>query len=192
MPDEKEAKTLYLIICAAPPASETHHLAELARERGWDVHVLATPDALAWIDRDALAGLTGNPPRSEYRLPGEAKSLPSADVVVVAPATFNTINKFRYGIADNFAVGVLCECLQAEVPIVIAPNVKAVLAEHPAFEDSLRQLAEWGVQVLPQADFEGGSRMASWDDILAAAERDTDGKPVRPADMPDAPRNHAP
>ena len=80
-----------------------------------------------------LAELTGYDVRSEYRSAGESKSLPEADAIAVAPATFSTVNKFRAGIADNMAVGVLCECLRAGVPIVMAPNVKAVLAEHPAF-----------------------------------------------------------
>ena len=107
---------------------------------------------------------------SEYRAAGESKSLPEADAIAVAPATFNTVNKFRAGIADNMAVGVLCECLQAGVPIVLAPNVKAVLAEHPAFPASLRELASWGVHVLEQAPQPRGVRMAPWEAILAAVE----------------------
>jgi phosphopantothenoylcysteine synthetase/decarboxylase len=118
-----------------------------------------------------LAELTGYDVRSEYRAADEAKSLPDADAIAVAPATFNTVNKFRAGIADNMAVGVLCECLRAGVPIVLAPNVKAVLAEHPAFPASLHELASWGVHVLEQAPQPRGVRMAPWDAILEAVER---------------------
>jgi hypothetical protein len=63
------------------------------------------------------------------------------------------------------AVGVLCECLCAGVPIVLAPNVKAVLAEHPAFPASLRELASWGVHMLEQAPQPRGVRMAPWEAI---------------------------
>jgi Flavoprotein len=107
-----------------------------------------------------LAELTGYDVRSDYRSAGEATSLPEADAIAVAPATFNTVNKFRAGIADNMAMGVLCECLRAGVPIVLAPNVKAVLAQHPAFPASLRELASWGVHVLEQAR---GARMVPWE-----------------------------
>ena len=95
---------------------------KLAQAAGWEVCVTATPEAVHWIDPAMLATLTGYDVRSEYRAADEAKSLPDADAIAVAPATFNTVNKFRAGIADNMAVGVLCECLPAGVPIVLAPN----------------------------------------------------------------------
>jgi len=141
-------RVIYIIVCAAPPAGEVQVLVKLARDQGWVTHVIATPDAIPWLEIDTLMEISGHPIRSEYRLPGEGKSLPPADAIVVAPATFNTVNKFRHGIADNLAVGILCECLRAKVPIVVAPNVKAVLAEHPAFSESLKQLRTWGVHVM--------------------------------------------
>ena len=168
---QDQRRVLYVVVCAAPPASEVHELVKLAQAAGWEVCVIATPEAMHWIDPPMLAELTGYDVRSEYRAAGEAKSLPEADAIAVAPATFNTVNKFRAGIADNMAVGVLCECLRAGVPIVLAPNVKAVLAEHPAFPASLRELASWGVHVLEQAPQPRGVRMAPWDAILAAVER---------------------
>jgi len=172
MPDERDhRRVLYVVVCAAPPASDAHELVKLAQASGWEVCVIATPAAMEWIDATMLAELTGHDVRSEYRQPGEAKSLPEADAIAVAPATFNTVNKFRAGIADNMAVGVLCECLRAGVPIVLAPNAKAVLAEHPAFPASLRELESWGVHVLEQASQPRGFRMAPWEAILEAVER---------------------
>jgi flavoprotein len=64
-----------------------------------------------------LAELTGYDVRSEYRSAGEAKSLPDANAIAVAPATFNTVNRFPAGIADNMAVGVLCERRRAGSPL---------------------------------------------------------------------------
>ncbi len=104
--------------------------------------------------------------RSTFVLPGEGESLPEADAILVAPATLNTINKFRYGIADTFAVGVLCEARGLGVPIVLAPNVKDVLASHPAFEESLRELRRWGVHVLEQAPIPRGVRLPPWDALV--------------------------
>ena len=164
-------RVLYVVVCAAPPASEVHELVKLAQAAGWEVCVIATPEAMHWIDPAMLATVTGYDVRSEYRATDAAKSLPDADAIAVAPATFNTVNKFRAGIADNMAVGVLCECLRAGVPIILAPNVKAVLAEHPAFPASLRELASWGVHVLEQAPQPRGVRMAPWETILEAVER---------------------
>jgi phosphopantothenoylcysteine synthetase/decarboxylase len=168
---QDQRRVLYVVVCAAPPASEVHELVKLAQAAGWEVCVIATPEAMHWIDPAMMAELTGYDVRSEYRSAAEAKSLPDANAIAVAPATFNTVNKFRAGIADNMAVGVLCECLRAGVPIVLAPNVKAVLAEHPAFPASLRELASWGVHVLEQAPQPRGVRMAPWEAILEAVER---------------------
>jgi Flavoprotein len=104
---EEHRRVLYVVVCAAPPASDVHELVKLAQAVGWRVCVIATPEAMHWIDPAMLAELTGYDVRSEYRSSGETKSLPEADAIAVAPATFNTVNKFRAGIADNMAVGVL-------------------------------------------------------------------------------------
>jgi phosphopantothenoylcysteine decarboxylase len=105
---QERQRVLYVVVCAAPRASDAHELVKLAQAAGWEVCVIATPEAMHWIDPAMLAELTGYDVRSEYRS-AEAKPLPDADAIAVAPATFNTVNKFRAGIADNMAVGVLCE-----------------------------------------------------------------------------------
>jgi len=159
-------RVVYAIVCGAPPASDIHVLVKLAQAAGWDVCVIPTPEGRRWLDADALTELTGHPVRSTFVLPGEGESLPEADAILVAPATLNTINKFRYGIADTFAVGVLCEARGLGVPIVLAPNVKDVLASHPAFEESLRELRRWGVHVLEQAPIPRGVRLPPWDALV--------------------------
>jgi phosphopantothenoylcysteine decarboxylase len=84
-----QRRVLYAVVCAAPPASEVHELVKLAQAASWEVCVIATPEAMHWIDPPMLAELTGYDVRSEYRAAGEAKSLPEADAIAVAPATFN-------------------------------------------------------------------------------------------------------
>jgi phosphopantothenoylcysteine synthetase/decarboxylase len=159
---------LYVVACAAPPASDIGELVKLAQADGWVVCVIPTPEAMGWIRAAALEELTGYSVRSTYRLPGEGESLPEADAIVVVPATFNTVNKFRYGIADTPAVGLLCEALSTDTPIILAPNVKAILAAHPAFEASLDELRRWGVRVLDQSPNPRGARIPPWREILAA------------------------
>ena len=120
-------------------------------DEGWSVCVIPTPQAVGWIDAAALAEQTGYPVRHDYRRPGDSKSLPPADAIVVAPATFNTINKWAAGISDNYALGVLNEAVGLRLPIVAAPYVKSSLAAHPAFATSLRNLAAYGVHELANA-----------------------------------------
>jgi flavoprotein len=49
-------------------------------------------------------------------MPDEPNELPAADAVIVAPATFNTVNKWATGIADTFVVGLLCELMGFGIP----------------------------------------------------------------------------
>lgn len=143
------ARVLYLVVCAAPPAQAVGELAELLQAREWAVRVIATPRATGWIDCAAVAELTGHPVRDEYREPDDTEPLPRADAIAVVPATFNTVNKWVAGISDTFALGLLNEAIGLRLPIVVAPYAKSSLAAHPAYEQSLRTLSEWGVTVLP-------------------------------------------
>ncbi len=72
-------------------------MVRLAQHEGWSVHCLATPAAVEhFLDVTRLAELTGHPVRSTYRT-SEREALPWADTIVVAPATYNTINKWAAG-----------------------------------------------------------------------------------------------
>ena len=141
------SRTLYLVVCAAPPALAIGELVTAARGDGWDVWVLPTPTAATWIDTAALQSLTGHPVRSEPRLPQEKSWFPDARAVAVVPATFNTINKWAAGINDTLAVGILHEVLGSGIPVVTSPYVKAALSAHPAFARSLDTLRACGVRL---------------------------------------------
>lgn len=56
------------------------------------------------------------------------RTLPTTDTVIVAPATYNTINKLALGISDNYALGSLAEAIGRRTPIVVVPFVNAALA----------------------------------------------------------------
>src|SRR6266496_3950600 len=116
-----------VIACGAGPAAEVGQLVQLAQEHGWTVQVVATPAALDFIDVAAIEAQTGSPVRSQYRNPGEPRSRP-ADAIIIAPATYNTINKWAQGISDTYALGILAETTALEVPIVVLPFVNSAPA----------------------------------------------------------------
>lgn len=161
-------RVLHLVVCAAPPAQAIGDLIDPLQEGGWAVHAISTPRAMDWIDTAAVAEQTGFPVRDDFRRPGAVKSLPPADAVAVAPATFNTVNKWVAGISDTFALGLLCEAVGSRLPIVVAPYAKASLAAHPAFARSLRTLQEWGVTVLPNEVIRVGSDVFDWGPVVGA------------------------
>lgn len=145
-PDEKPP-FLYVVVCAAGTAAGVGRLITLAQGDGWDVGVIATPQAMnGFFDAAAAEEQTGRPIRSAWRRPGEPRPFPDPDAVVVAPATFNTLNKWAAGTADTLALGTLCEVAGQGVPIGVLPSVSGALAAHPAYREALARLRGMGVR----------------------------------------------
>ena len=161
-------RVLYVIVCGAGPAGEVGRLVELAHDRGWTVQIIATPSALAFIDVAKLEAQTGRAVRSEYRSPGELRS-PRADAIIVAPATYNTINKWANGISDTYALGILAEAPGFGIPVVVLPFVNSALAGRAPFKDSVNALRGEGVRILlgpgefkPHPPGTGGDRISDF------------------------------
>ena len=157
---------LYVIACAAPAATGVHHLVPLAQAAGWQVHIVTTPMGERFVNVPELERLTGDLVRSTYRMPQDPKGLPPADAVIVAPATFNTINKWANGIADTFAVGLLCEVIGFGAPILAVPLLKDALARHLAFQRSLDTLRADGRAGPVRSRRPAEARMPSWERIM--------------------------
>ncbi|WP_312866527.1 flavoprotein [Streptomyces boluensis] len=138
---------LYVVVCAAGVAVDADELITAAQARNWDVGVIATPQGLGFLDAAAVEARTGYPVRSAWRAPGDPRPLPDPDAIAVAPATFNTVNKWAAGIADTLAVATLCEAYGAGVPTAVLPCVNDKLAAHPAYGASLERLREMGVAI---------------------------------------------
>ncbi|GAA2251765.1 flavoprotein [Streptomyces indiaensis] len=167
---------LYVVVCAAGIAQDVTELTTAAQERDWEVGVIATPVAMnGFFDTAAVEALTGRRIRSAWRSPGEPRPFPAPDAVVVAPATFNTVNKWAAGIADTLALGTLCEVAGLGVPIAVLPCVADALAAHPAYRDSLGRLRGMGVRFgepyagEPRED--GGRPEFGWERALDLVER---------------------
>jgi phosphopantothenoylcysteine decarboxylase len=171
-----QSPILYLIVCAAPPAQQTTEVVPLLQAAGWDVCVIATPQASRWMHIEALAELSGHLVRTDYKLPGEADPLPKADTMLVVPATFNTINKWAQGIGDTLVTSLLCEALgRRSPPIVTVPCLKMDLVRHPAFSRSISLLRECGVHILHEPERYPSPLMVPWQEILATLHEVTQG-----------------
>ncbi|MCX5339714.1 flavoprotein [Streptomyces atratus] len=142
--------TLYLFGPAAPPVFEVAEVIENAQARGWDVCLGLTPTAARWLGEQLpeLERLTGHPVRSEYKLPGEPDVWPPADAILLAPATFNTVNAWALGLTSSFVVGVVAEGIGKRIPTVAMPCVNAAYVQHPQFDRSVETLRGAGVTVL--------------------------------------------
>jgi phosphopantothenoylcysteine synthetase/decarboxylase len=146
---EKQGRVLYVIACGGRPASDLPDFVAWAQAQGWDVCVITTPAGTKFVDAARLAEMTAHPVRDDYKQPDDPDVLPfPPDAFVVAPATFNTINKWANGISDTLALGLLNEGLAAGRPIIAVPNPNQTLAKHPAFLRSVAFLRENGVTVI--------------------------------------------
>ncbi|WP_031074813.1 flavoprotein [Streptomyces sp. NRRL WC-3742] len=167
---EHRAPFLYIVVCAAGVADGVSELISAAHKEGWRVGVIATPNALALMDQEAIEALTGYPIRSGWRTPGAPKPLPPADAIAVAPATFNTVNKRAAGISDTLALAVLCEAYGPGIPMAMQPYVNSALAAHPAYAESLARLRSMGVMIgdfAPHEANSGGARATyNWISVL--------------------------
>lgn len=180
--DVNVSRLCYVVVCGAGPATYAGTMVRLAQTHGWNAQVIATPAGLDFIDADALGWQTGLPVRSHYRdnASRQAAPLPRADAIIVAPATYNTINKWATGVSDTYALGVLAEAPAFGIPIVVLPFVNAALASRRPFRRSLEILRGEGIRVLlgpgefePHQPGTGGSLAAvfPWHVALAEIER---------------------
>ncbi|WP_326617794.1 flavoprotein [Streptomyces decoyicus] len=169
-PAQPKKPFLYVVVCASGIASDVHKLITAAQKQGWDLGVIATPLGLGFIDASAVEAQTGYPIRSAWRSPGDPRPLPPADAIAVAPATFNTINKWAAGISDTLAVGILCEAYGLGIPTAVLPYLNTAQAAHPAYRQSLDRLHEMGVLIgsydphRPKAG--GGADRFHWEEAL--------------------------
>ncbi|MBV9381384.1 MAG: flavoprotein [Streptosporangiaceae bacterium] len=177
--EERDGRLLSIIVCGAGPATAISTFVTLAQERGWTVQVIATPAALEFFDEAAIEKQTGNPVKSQYSKPGTPRSrIP--DAIVVAPATYNTINKWAQGISDTYALGVLAEITGLDTPIVVLPFVNSALASRPPFRRSVEALRAEGVSILlgpgavePHPPRTGGALIDTFPWHLALDEADS-------------------
>lgn len=186
--DQPAGPALWIVVCGAGPAPHVGRLVEEAQFRGWNTFLIATPSAVNFLDLAALEQQTGNPIRTSHSDPTRRRngSRPHAAAMIVAPATYNTINKWANGIADTYALDILAEAIGYNIPIVVLPFVNANLAGRAPFRRSVDQLRAEGVTIVlgpgqwePHPPGTGSGRLADfpWSTALDRIEH---GEPVTP------------
>ena len=146
-------------------------------QAGVTVQTVATPAALRFVGKATLEGLSGRPVFADLWEEGRAlyhiELARAADLALVCPATANTVNRLASGLADD-PVGALFLAWELEQkPWWISPAMNHRMWEHPATVASLRQLRDWGVQVLDPIEGphacgeEGGGRLPEPENIAA-------------------------
>ena len=151
------SKKVLLGVTGSIAAYKAVELVRLFVKNGDEVNVMMTPAACEFVKPLTFQTLSRNPvyvdqfaPPVSWK-PEHISLAESADLVVVAPATANTIAKMRYGLADNL----LCATLLAtKAKIVIAPAMNTGMWESPVTQENLAALKARGVIVVEPGDGE--------------------------------------
>jgi len=78
----------------------------------------------------------------------EGEKLPLEDLVLVAPCTFNTLNKISAGIADTYPTTVIASSIGNKRKVVIAPAMNSTMWEHPQTQESIKRIQSWGCKIV--------------------------------------------
>jgi len=157
-------------------------LAHELRRRGAEVRGVTTEGAEAIINPWALEFATGNPVVTQITGAVEHVELCGddgwADVLLVAPATANTVGKMAAAIDDTPVTTCATTAIGAGLPVVVAPAMHEPMYDHPGVLESIETLSEWGIRFVAPRIEEGKAKIAENDAIALETARATGPSPL--------------
>jgi len=176
-------KKVLLGISAGIAAYKTASLVRLFIKLGAEVKVVMTPASKDFITPLTLSTLSKNPVLSTFYDKEDENELWNshvdlglwADVMLIAPATANTLSKMANGICDNL---LLATYLSAKCPVYFAPAMDLDMYQHPSTKKSIQKLQSFGNLLIPATSGElasglvGEGRMAEPEDIILFIENE--------------------
>ncbi len=162
-----ELKAIYLVVSGASSARIVPDLLAALTQFDLPVYTILTNNAPNVISPYNLVDQQGHTLIDSYFDPVMVNER-QPGLTLVAPATFNTLNKISQGIADTLAHSLVAEAIGAGWPVIVAPSMNQALYNHPRVAQSITTLRSWDVTVLEPQPAEGLLVMASVDEITAA------------------------
>jgi len=171
-----EGRHILLGITGSIAAYKAAMLCRLLKREGAEVQVVMTTLAKQFITPLTMATLSRRPILVEFFDPenGQWNSHVSlgewADLMLIAPATANTLAKMTAGVADNL---LLTTYLSARCPVMVAPAMDLDMYAHYTTQRNLKELKEHGVGIIEPGSgelasgLEGKGRMAEPEEIVA-------------------------
>ena len=148
-----ERKNIILGVTGSIAAHKAVDICSQLTKAGANVHVVMTKDAREFITPLPFKTLSRNPvitslyDEEEGWRPSHIRLADEADLILVAPATANTISKLANGIADD-ALGCIVLAGDPEVKLVIAPALNGKMWDNPATQANVRLLSQRGAQFI--------------------------------------------
>jgi len=169
-----ENKTILIGITGGIAAYKICTLIRLYKKAKANVKVVVTPSALNFVTKLTLQTLSNNEVYvenfeiDEYK-PGHISLADEADIMIIAPATANTISKLANGICDNLLLSTACAFKK---PIIFAPAMNTGMWENKFVQENIKKLEKNGYHILnPDSGFlacgtNGTGRMVEVEDIF--------------------------
>ena len=177
-------KTILLGITGGIAAYKMCELIRMYKRANANVLVVCTPNALNFVTKLTLQNLSQNDVAvEEFDVkdfkPEHISYADSADIMVIAPATANTISKIATGVCDNLLTSIACAFTK---PVIIAPAMNCNMWENPVLQENLHKLH---YEILePESGFlacgyEGKGRLCSLDKIFDKTVELLNYKPLK-------------
>lgn len=176
-------KKVLLGVTGGIAAYKTTFLTRLLIKAGAVVKVVMTPAARDFVTPLTLSTLSKNPVHSHFTNEDDENDTWNnhvelglwADLIIIAPATANTLSKMVSGTIDNLLLAVYCS---AKCPVYFAPAMDLDMYKHPSTLHNFEKLESYGNLMIPAGEGElasglsGKGRMAEPEEIITFVEND--------------------
>jgi phosphopantothenoylcysteine decarboxylase/phosphopantothenate--cysteine ligase len=156
-------------------AVKTVELAHELRRQGASVRAVTTDAASSIVHPWSLQFATGRPVVTEITGAVEHVELCGedgwADVLLIAPATANTVGKMAAAIDDTPVTTCATTALGGGVPVVVAPAMHEPMYDHPGVLDTIERVESWGVEFVDPRIEEGKAKIATAEAVVLATAR---------------------
>ena len=173
-----ENKNILIGVTGGIAAFKICELIRKFKKAGANVKVVCTPNAMNFVTKLTLQNLSQNEVYvDEFNVkdwkPEHISLADDADVMLIAPASANTIGKIAQGIADNLLTSIACAYSKK---MIIAPAMNCNMWNNPAVQENISNLRSRGVEILDTdigflaCGYNGKGRLCSLDTIYKAVE----------------------
>ncbi len=169
-----QGKKILLGVCGSIAAFKGCEFVRHLRKRGAEVTVILTAGGERFVSSLTFAALSAHKVYGGMFESADSHHIPHInlsrehDLILIAPATAQTISRLAHGDADDLLSGVV---LAAKIPVVVCPAMNANMFSHPATQANLETVRSFGYTIVEPGsgkmacDEEGVGRLAEWDDI---------------------------
>ena len=175
-------RQIVIAVTGSIAAVETVKLIHALRRKGATVQPVMSSAAQGIIHPDALTYASGQ--KTLTRISGMVEHVlfcgdgGSADLLLIAPCTANTIGKLACGIDDTPVTTFATTALGSRLPVLVVPAMHHSMYRHPAVAENIKRLQQWGVLFAGPKIEEGKAKIADTDEIVLWCERAVSGMPL--------------